>query len=52
MTSRIDIGANYLPDLTPEEVQARFEASFDHEPKVDLRTPADVAAQAKREGWH
>jgi hypothetical protein len=39
---------------TPEGMlhsQEQFEAMFDHAPKVDLRTPADVRAQAEREGW-
>lgn len=33
--------------------QALFEAMFPagHIPKIDTRTPKDVAAQAAREGW-
>lgn len=31
--------------------QAAFEAMFDHKPQVDLRTPADVKAQALAENW-
>lgn len=33
------------------ESQRRFEACFDHVPLIDTRTPADVKAQAAREGW-
>jgi hypothetical protein len=31
--------------------QALFEAMTSTSPKVDLRTPADVRAQAGAEGW-
>ena len=31
--------------------QMMFEAMFDHAPRVDLRTPADVAQQSLTEGW-
>jgi hypothetical protein len=29
-------------NVTGKEAQALFEAMFDHTPKVDLRSPADV----------
>lgn len=31
--------------------QQQFEAMFSHVPHVDLRTPADVKEQARKEGW-
>ena len=31
--------------------QVNFEACFDHKPKVDTSTPAQVKARALREGW-
>jgi hypothetical protein len=31
--------------------QRSFEAMFNHVPQIDTRTPADVRAQALREGW-
>ena len=43
--------AGGLANLTPEEVAELFRSLFDHEPKVDTRTPADVEEQAILEGW-
>ena len=40
-----------LANLTPEEVAELFRSLFDHEPKIDVRTPADVKEQAILEGW-
>ena len=40
-----------LANLTPEEVAELFRSLFDHEPKVDTRTPTDVEEQAILEGW-
>jgi hypothetical protein len=39
------------PRLDAHQAQALFESMFSHAPKVDLRTPADVKAQAARENW-
>jgi hypothetical protein len=35
----------------PAAAQAMFRALFDHEPRIDIRTPAQVRAQALAEGW-
>lgn len=37
--------------LSAEQAQALFESVTSTSPKVDLRTPADVKAQARAEGW-
>jgi hypothetical protein len=36
-------GARYTT-LNAEQAQATFEAMFDHTPKIDIRTPADIKA--------
>lgn len=37
--------------MTPEESEELFRSLFDHEPKVDTRTPSEVKEQAILEGW-
>ena len=39
------------PATDPVAAQQWFRAMFDHLPRVDTRTPADVARQSAAEGW-
>jgi hypothetical protein len=39
------------PHTDSKAAQQWFEAQFNHTPRVDTRTPSDVAAQAIAEKW-